>query len=54
MPGIHPATFQSGCVKLTFTHEAFSREGFAEGAVEAAIMADTLEGIHEFKELILG
>jgi acetyl esterase len=36
-----------------FTHEAFSREGFAEGAVAAALFADNLEGIHEFKDLIL-
>lgn len=53
VPGIHTVTYLSGCDKLTFTHEAFSREGFAEGAVAAAVMADTLEGIHEFKELIL-
>jgi 4-hydroxy-tetrahydrodipicolinate reductase len=40
--------------KLTFTHEAFSRQGFAEGAVVAAVMADGLQsGVHEFKDLIL-
>ena len=53
VPGIHTVSFLSGCDKLTFTHEAFSREGFAEGAVTAAVMADSLEGIHEFKDLIL-
>ena len=40
--------------KLTFTHEAFSREGLAEGAVAAALLTDGLKGVHEFKELILG
>ena len=40
VPGTHTATFTSGVDKLTFTHEAFSREGFAEGAVAAAIIAD--------------
>ena len=53
VPGTHTAEFLSGVDKLTFTHEAFSREGFAEGAVEAAVMADSLTGIHEFKDLIL-
>lgn len=53
VPGTHTATFTSGVDKLTFTHEAFSREGFAEGAVEAAVLADGISGVHEFKELIL-
>jgi 4-hydroxy-tetrahydrodipicolinate reductase len=34
------------------THEAFSREGFAAGAVEAAKMTEALQGVHEFKDLI--
>lgn len=53
VPGTHIAEFTSAVDKLTFTHEAFSRAGFAEGAVVAAEMADTLRGIHEFKDLIL-
>ena len=53
VPGIHTATFTSGVDKLTFTHEAFSREGFAEGAVAAALLTDGITGIHEFKDLIL-
>ena len=53
VPGTHTAEFLSGVDRLTFTHEAFSREGFAEGAVAAAMMADTLTGIHEFKDLII-
>lgn len=53
VPGTHTATFLSGVDKLTFTHEAFSREGFAEGAVAAALLTEGLQGVHEFKELIL-
>ena len=53
VPGTHIAEFKSGVDKLTFTHEAFSREGFAEGAVAAALMTEGLEGVHEFKDLIL-
>lgn len=53
VPGIHTASFRSGCDLLTFRHEAFSREGFAEGAVAAALMTEGLSGVHEFKELLL-
>ena len=53
VPGTHIAEFRSAVDKLTFTHEAFSREGFAEGAVAAALMTEGLEGVHEFKDLIL-
>ncbi|MDO4999140.1 MAG: dihydrodipicolinate reductase C-terminal domain-containing protein [Bacteroidales bacterium] len=53
VPGTHIAEFKSEVDKLTFTHEAFSRQGFAEGAVDAALMTETLTGVHEFKGLIL-
>lgn len=53
VPGIHTIDFLSGCDKLTITHEAFSRKGFAEGAVTAALMTEGLEGVYEFKDLIL-
>ena len=54
VPGTHTASFLSGVDRLTFTHEAFSREGFAEGAVEAACLVDGLSaGCYEFKDLIL-
>ncbi len=53
VPGTHIAAFKSDVDKLVFTHEAFSRQGFAEGAVAAALMTEGLEGIHEFKDLIL-
>lgn len=54
VPGTHIARFESSVDCLTFTHEAFSRKGFALGAVEAALMSESLEsGIYEFKDLIL-
>ena len=52
VPGIHTVTFTSECDKLTFTHEAFSREGLAAGAVTAALMTEGLSGVHEFGELL--
>lgn len=53
VPGTHTAEFTSGVDRLSFTHEAFSRKGFADGAVYAAVLADGTEGIYEFKDLIL-
>ena len=54
VPGIHTVEFRSGVDRLEFTHEAFSREGLAEGAVVAAEMTEGLTGVHEFKYLIIG
>ncbi len=53
VPGIHTVEFESGADRLSFTHEAFSREGLAEGAVAAALLTEGLQGVHEFKDLIL-
>ena len=54
VPGTHIARFESPVDRLTFTHEAFSREGFALGALQAALMSEDLErGVYEFKDLIL-
>ena len=52
VPGIHTLTLESGCDKLMFRHEAFSREGFAQGAVTAALLTEGLQGVHEFSELL--
>ena len=52
VPGIHTVTFTSGCDKLTLKHEAFSREGFAKGAVVAALLTEGLQGVHEFGRLL--
>lgn len=53
VPGIHELIFSGGCDKISIRHEAFSRKGFAEGAVRAALMTEGLSGVHEFKDLIL-
>lgn len=53
VPGIHVVEFKSGVDRINITHEAFSRQGFAEGAVLAAYMTEGLEGVHTFKDLIL-
>ena len=52
VPGIHTVTYLSDCDKLTLKHEAFSREGFAKGAVVAALRTEGLQGVHEFSDLL--
>ncbi|MBQ0043534.1 MAG: 4-hydroxy-tetrahydrodipicolinate reductase [Bacteroidales bacterium] len=52
VPGIHTVEFSGNCDKLSFTHEAYSREGFAEGAVAAALLTEGLQGAAEFKDLL--
>ena len=54
IPGIHTIGFEGANDHITMTHEAFSREGFAAGAVEAALRTEGLTGVHEFRELLLG
>lgn len=53
VPGTHIVKFKSDVDKIKISHEAFSREGFAAGAVVAAEMTEGLSGVHTFKELIL-
>lgn len=52
IPGIHSIGFEGLNDRITLTHEAFSREGFAAGAVEAALRTEGLEGVHDFHDLI--
>ena len=61
LAGIHTVGFEGGCDRITLEHEAFSRQGFAEGAVLAAGMADDLSkdagrqrNVYEFRELFIG
>lgn len=53
VPGTHVVKLKSEVDKIKISHEAFSREGFAEGAVVAAEMTEGLKGVHTFKELII-
>ena len=50
--GTHVVKFKSDVDKIKISHEAFSREAFAEGAVVAAQMTENLKGVHEFKEML--
>ena len=50
--GIHEVGFESEEDGITLKHEAYSRKGFAEGAVTAAEWAEDIKGIYEFKELL--
>ncbi len=52
VPGIHTLTLTSEADKLTLRHEAFSRRGFAAGAVTAALMTEGLSGVHGFSKLL--
>ena len=51
--GIHTVGFEGANDRITITHEAFSRKGFAQGAVEAALMTENITGVHEFKDIII-
>ena len=51
--GIHTVGFEGTNDRITITHEAFSRKGFAQGAVQAAIMTEKITGVHEFKDIII-
>ena len=51
IPGTHIIGYEGLNDRLTLSHEAFSREGFAAGAVEAALRTEGLAGVHEFKDL---
>ena len=51
IPGTHTIGYEGMNDRITLSHEAFSREGFAAGAVEAALRTEALTGVHEFKDL---
>ena len=48
IPGIHTIGFEGLSDRITMTHEAFSREGFAAGAVEAALVDRQVAGGVDF------
>lgn len=51
IPGIHQLGFEGSRDRIQLKHEAFSRRGFAAGAVDAALWAQDLQGIHTFESL---
>lgn len=51
--GLHTLTAHSEADRLILTHEAFSRRGFAEGAVRAAEWLSTRTGCYDFRDVFL-
>lgn len=49
--GVHTLTAHSEADKLVLTHEAFSRRGYAEGAVRAAEWLSTRTGCYDFRDV---
>lgn len=49
--GLHTLTAKSATDRLVVTHEAFSRRGFAEGAVRAAEWLSTRTGCYDFRDV---
>lgn len=49
--GLHTLTARSDADRLVLTHEAFSRRGFAEGAVRAAEWLSTRTGCYDFRDV---
>lgn len=52
IPGIHNLGFESADDRITLSHEAFSRRGFASGAATAALWTPGLRGVYDFRTLI--
>jgi 4-hydroxy-tetrahydrodipicolinate reductase len=51
--GIHEVGFESDADKIYLRHEAYSRTGFAEGAVMAAKLANEITGVWDFHDLLM-
>ncbi len=49
--GLHILEAKSKADRLVLTHEAYSRRGFAEGAVRAAEWISTRKGCYDFKDV---
>ena len=49
--GLHTLTATSAADRIVLTHEAFSRRGFAEGAVRAAEWLSTRTGCYDFRDV---
>lgn len=52
IPGIHTLGFESVDDRITLSHEAFSRRGFANGAVAMAFRSLEVGGVYELRELL--
>ena len=52
VPGVHRVTYRSGVDKIFIEHSAFSREGFARGAVAAAVFMNGRRGVYSMDDLL--
>jgi 4-hydroxy-tetrahydrodipicolinate reductase len=52
IPGTHNLGFESGDDRIVLKHEAFSRRGFAAGAIQAAYWTPGLKGVFDFREIL--
>ncbi len=50
-PGLHTLEARSDSDRIVLTHESFSRQGFAEGAVRAAEWLSTRTGVFDFHDV---
>jgi 4-hydroxy-tetrahydrodipicolinate reductase len=50
IPGTHTILFDSPCDTISITHEARNREGFAEGAIQAAEWLQGKQGLYTFSD----
>lgn len=50
IPGTHTVLFDSPCDTISITHTARNREGFADGAVQAAEWLKGRQGLYTFEE----
>ena len=52
VPGTHSVSYISKVDQITITHEAYSRKGFAEGAVHAALWLVGKKGVFGMKDML--
>lgn len=52
IPGTHTVIFDSPCDTISITHEARNREGFAQGAVQAAEWLRGRKGFYTFSDCL--
>ena len=52
IPGTHRVGFDSVADQITLTHTARTREGFAAGALHAALWIAGREGVYEFSDML--
>ncbi len=52
VPGIHKVTYKSGVDEISIEHSAYSREGFAKGAVAAACFMVGKIGVFSMDDLL--